>query len=93
MRKALFALAATLALSACAEGPGFGYYGGETAFYDDAYGPFYDGYWSGDTFFYSTGRGHAFVRDSGHHFRHDEATGFHGVHTHGGFRGFHHGHG
>jgi len=87
MKRALLAVAAALALSACAEGGGYGYYPGQTVYYDDAYGPIYDGYWNNDVFFYSTGRGHHFVRDDAHHFRRDSASGFHGVHTHGGFHG------
>jgi hypothetical protein len=93
MRVAFLAVSAALALSACAEGGGgYGpYFAGDTVYYDDAYGPIYNGYWGdGDVFYYSSGRGHAYVRDDAHHFRRDQATGFHSMHTHGGWRGFHH---
>jgi hypothetical protein len=55
-------------------------------FYDDFYGPFDDGYWGTDGFFYfSDGHG-GFRRDDEHHFRHEGADGFHGIHTaHNGF--------
>jgi hypothetical protein len=68
---------------AYADGP-MGYDG----YYDDAYGPFYDGYWGGDgAYYYSSGEGQAYHRDGGHHFRHDSNAGFHPVHggqAHGG---------
>jgi hypothetical protein len=96
MKKLLISLAASavaLTISACAGG----YYGpggpvvGPVAydgFYDDAYGPFYDGYWGGDgAFYYSDGEGHPFHRDTGGHFRHDMAQGFHPVHGFGGMHG------
>jgi hypothetical protein len=89
MKRVFLAAAAALALSACADGGGYGYYPGQTVYYDDAYGPIYDGYWDNDVFFYSTGRDHHYVRDEGHHFRRDAAGGFHGVRTH---RGFHRDH-
>jgi len=58
------------------------------AYYDDAYGPFYDGYWGDDgAFYYRDGRGRPFLRDGGGHFRHGPTGGFHGVHgggAHGG---------
>jgi hypothetical protein len=51
-----------------------------SGYYDDFYGPFYDGYWAADGYFYFTdGPGHAFRRDDYHHFRRDMAAGFHGV--------------
>ena len=93
MKTTLFAVAAALALSGCAEsGYGYGpYFAGDTVYYDDAYGPIYNGYWgAGDTFYYAPSRGRPFVRDEAHHFRHDQATGYHSMHTHGGWRGFHH---
>jgi hypothetical protein len=80
------ALLATAGLSACASygprGAPDGYYdaAGYNAYYDDAYGPFYDGYWDGDAFFFSRGRGRPFERDDGHHFQRTAANGFHGVH-------------
>lgn len=59
-------------------GPGAYDYDG---FYDDYYGPFFDGYWAPDGFFYySRGLGDGFHRDVGGHFRHDSAAGFHAVH-------------
>ncbi len=78
MKPASFALCAALALSGCA---GYGGYdtAGFNAYYDDAYGPFYDGYWRGDDFFYSAGRGRPFVRDEGHHFQRAPSAGLHGV--------------
>ncbi|THD56725.1 hypothetical protein [Phenylobacterium sp.] len=58
------------------------------AYYDDAYGPIYDGYWGDDdAFYYCDGAGHPFVRDGGSHFRHGPAGGFHGVHVAGGHAG------
>lgn len=81
---------AVTSLGACAmEDEGFHhrYYSGFEAavgydgFYDDAYGPFYDGYWGNDGFFYySVGAGRTYRRDEGHHFRHDAVAGFHEVH-------------
>jgi hypothetical protein len=91
MKPQSIALAAALALcsglAACASyGPGApdGYYdaAGYNAYYDDAYGPFYDGYWDGDDFFFSRGRGRAFERDTDHHFHRTGGAGFHGVHGH-----------
>lgn len=89
MKSVLIAISAGIALSgalcACATyggPPPHGYYdeAGFNAYYDDAYGPFYDGYWDGPDFFYATGRGQPFARDEGHHFQHAAASGFHGVH-------------
>jgi len=55
---------------------------GYDSFYDDAYGPYYDGYWATDGFFYYTDApGHAYRRDESHHFRRDMAMGFHSVHS------------
>ncbi|HLK25923.1 MAG TPA: hypothetical protein VKT30_14820 [Caulobacteraceae bacterium] len=66
-------------------GPYYGGTGAYDAYYDDYYGPFYDGYWGPDGFFYfSLGPGRGFRRDVGGHFRHDTASGFHGI------RGMHH---
>lgn len=81
MKPALIALAAALALSGCATYGGYDA-GGFNAYYDDAYGPFYDGYWRGDVFFYSPGRGRPFIRDEAHHFHRAPGAGFHGVHGH-----------
>ena len=77
MKSALIALAAALALGGCA---GYDYdSAGYSAYYDDAYGPFYDGYWRGDDYFYSTGRGRPFIRDEGHHFHRGPMEGHNGV--------------
>ena len=60
---------------------------GYDAYYDDAYGPFYDGYWGDDgAFYYSQGEGHDFVRDGAGHFQHGGGGGFHSVHGGGGRR-------
>lgn len=57
------------------------------AYYDDAYGPFYDGYWADDgAFYYCGGVGRPFVRDGGGHFQHGPSGGFHAVHGGGGGR-------
>jgi hypothetical protein len=90
---ALLAIASiSVALSSCASN-GHGLMGGGfasldyDAYYDDAYGPFYDGYWGGDGAFYHRERvGRPFTRDGGGHFQHAPASGFHGVHTSGGRR-------
>lgn len=92
MKHALLALTASLALSACADNMGYGpYFGGERAYYDDYYGPFYNGYWGGDgAFYYSPGRGRPYLRDEGNHFHHDmPGGGYHGVQTHPGWVGGH----
>ena len=93
MRKSLIALAGALTavtLSACAEDMGYGYFGGDTAYYDGYYGPLYNGYWGpGGDFYYSTGRGYPYVRDAGRHFRHDHPDGYHGVRSHPGWVGRH----
>jgi len=58
-----------------------------SAYYDDAYGAFYDGYWGDDgSFYYCPGPGAPFLRDGGGHFRHSGGAGFHGVHVGGGRR-------
>lgn len=90
MKRVLLAAAAALCLSACADS-GYGYnpyFAGDTVYYDDAYGPIYNGYWDGDVFLYSPARGRPYIRDEGHHFRRDQAGGYHSFHTHGGWRGF-----
>jgi hypothetical protein len=81
-------LLAAAGLTACAGGYGGGggapggYYdaAGYNAYYDDGYGPFYDGYWDGDTFLFARARGGPFERDEAHHFQRSAANGFHGVH-------------
>ena len=90
MKKTLTALGLTvglLGMSACASGP-YGYAGGYgpepvayDGYYDDFYGPFYDGYWAGDGgYYYTDAPGHPYHRDTGAHFRRDQASGFHAVH-------------
>ncbi len=64
------------------DGPGFYAYHpiGYDGFYDDAYGPFYDGYWGDGGFYYSTGEGRPYVLDRDNHFRHESGEGFHAFH-------------
>lgn len=81
--KRVLIVAAALSLSGCAAGYGsVGYAGGPYAydgFYDDYYGPIYDGYWGGDGFFYYRGGAHerAFRRGDAAHFRRDAGPGGH----------------
>jgi hypothetical protein len=102
MKRVLLTLCAgsVLMLSACADDSGFyrPHYAGATgfdAYYDDFYGPFYDGYWApGDAFYYRTGPHGFYHRDRGMHFHHGPGTGMHAVHgmphgTPGGGRGRH----
>ena len=50
---------------------------GQDAWYDDHYGPFYNGYWTAaGEFYFSTGPGRPFARDDGRHFRRVTAAGF-----------------
>jgi hypothetical protein len=92
MRLGLALATLSLALPACASYDR-GYRSGYAsldydAYYDDAYGPFYDGYWGDDGgFYYRSGRGRPFGRDGGDHFHHSPGGGFHGVHSSGGFHG------
>ena len=102
MKKILTAIGLSVGLfglAACATGPygppggGPGYYGPEPVaydgYYDDFYGPFYDGYWAGDGgYYYTDAPGHPYHRDTGAHFRRDQASGFHAVHGTGA--GVHH---
>ena len=47
------------------------------AFYDDFYGPFYDGYWTiSGNYFFTTGPARPYVRDDGRHFSKVMASGF-----------------
>lgn len=73
MKFVLIAPALLLTLSSCADYQGG--MGGRLAYngyYDDSYGPIYDGYWGeGDTFYYRSSRNGEYQRDSGQHFRHD----------------------
>ncbi|HKR88085.1 MAG TPA: hypothetical protein VJS38_07900 [Phenylobacterium sp.] len=92
MKRIMLAAAAALVLAGCETYDGYGYGGGGVAYYDDFYGPFYDGYWGRDNlYYYRHGHHGPWVRDEAGHFRHDHPQGFHGVHGHGGFMGFHHG--
>ncbi len=85
MKRLASLAAATLAaasLGACMDDMGYhhGPYAGAyiSGYYDDAYGPFYDGYWGdGGVFYYRTGPTGEFRRDDAHHFRHDAGQGFH----------------
>ena len=89
MLLAACAMLPALTLTACYDDGyygGVGYAGGPYAYdgyYDDYYGPVYDGYWGDDGFFYySDGHG-GHVRDDGHHYRHERfehGTRFHGDH-------------
>jgi hypothetical protein len=87
MKRLLIALCVTLPalpLAACADG----YYGGGAyagsayaynGYYDDYYGPVYDGYWGDDGAFYYRGSDHDrhFHRGDPAHFSHDGAAGGH----------------
>jgi hypothetical protein len=80
---ALAIAGAAMILPSCAT-PHFGSRLAYDAYYDDAYGPIYDGYWGDDgAFYYADGVGRPFVRDGGGHFRHGPSGGFHGVHVAG----------
>src|ERR1700722_12260092 len=58
------------------------------AYYDDAYGPYYDGYWGDDGgFYYRNGPGRPFGPGGGDHFHHAPSGGFHGGGHAGGGRG------
>jgi hypothetical protein len=90
---AMIGLTAAVALLAgCAEyGPGYvagpGVAVTYDGYYDDAYGPFYDGYWGGDgVFYYRRGEHDHFHPDRAGHFRHEPRPGMHPVHgrPHGG---------
>ena len=98
-KKMIIALCATvvaLPLAGCNEN---GYGGGVAVgygspyayngYYDDYYGPIYDGYWGdGDAFFYRSHSHGRYVRDAGGHFRHDAMNGYQPMHVNGpAFRG------
>lgn len=80
--------AASLLLSACADGYLYGppapYAGvAYSGYYDDYYGPFYGGYWGpGGYFYYADRDGQRYHRDSGRHFRRDQAPGYHAIQGH-----------
>jgi len=81
-------MGAAIGLAACEEDyhhHGF-FAGGDVAYadgyYDDFYGPFYDGYWGdGDVFHYRTARDGDFRRDDAHHFTRTAGNGFHNFHV------------
>ena len=53
---------------------------GYDGYYDNYYGPFYNGYWGRDNYFYySRGPGYGYVRDYDHHFRRGQWSGFHPI--------------
>ncbi len=86
MKKLLLSAGAFVLLAGCAGpryvGGGFGYDG----YYDDHYGPIYDGYWGdGDVFYYRAHPHGRYIRDTGGHFRHDGngVTGYHPMHVTG----------
>jgi hypothetical protein len=89
----VFAVVPALALAAC-EGmrhdqPGYVYVDG---YYDDFYGPFYDGYWGdGGYFYYRTGPDADWRRDDARHFRHEAGEGFNNFHVRAGVQGSHDG--
>jgi hypothetical protein len=99
IRQVLAVSAAVVVMAGCAD-YGMGYYGGPVAdveydgYYDNAYGPLYDGYWNNDTFYYRTSENDHWRRGDSKHFRRDSAPGFSHIHgtahasAHGG--GDHH---
>lgn len=103
MKRILIALCvagSAMTISACAGGYGYGtdvYAGGPygfDGFYDDFYGPIYDGYWGNDDrFYYRRGANeHRFHRGSPEHFRHGGVPGGHFHPMHGSMspgRGMH----
>jgi hypothetical protein len=94
MKPIFIASALMLSLSACADYQGG--MGGRLAYngyYDDTYGPIYDGYWGeGDTFYYRGSNSGAYLRDDGHHVRHEageQGHGYHQIRGHGPRSGGH----
>ena len=77
----LAAVAAVGLLAGCASGPGYGAQVavGYDGWYDDYYGPIYDGYWRGNVFFFRDRDDRPFRRDDGRHFRRGAAEGFHRI--------------
>lgn len=81
LRLAAATIATAIMLAACAGGPGSGYvgYNGGWAYdgyYDNYYGPIYDGYWGDDGYFwYRNSEGGHFHRGDRDHFRHDHPEG------------------
>ncbi len=84
MKRLLLGTCAVLMLAGCTT---YGRAGGGIAYdgyYDDHYGPIYDGYWGdGDVFYYRSSRHGRYVRDNDHHFRRDTSQGFHQMHVTG----------
>lgn len=85
MRKFLLGAGAALTLAGCA-GPA--YVGGGVVaydgFYDNYYGPIYDGYWGdGGVFFYRSGPHGRYIRDRDGHFRRNAMTGYQPMHVNG----------
>jgi hypothetical protein len=81
--------AAAVSLTACMDmghhhgGPYAGAY--VDGYYDDAYGPVYDGYWGdGDAFYYRGSADGEFRRDDAHHFSRATGNGFHPMHMRAG---------
>ena len=100
----LCASAAAVLLSACAYDDGYrhhGYAGGEVSvgygydgYYDDYYGPLYDGYWGGDgAFYYRSAEGRPYQRDTGGHFHREQVQGYHHVQGQTRGQGAYHGDG
>ena len=86
---AIAACGLALALAGCASGGGYaaGYGPGAgpgefDTYYDGFYGPIDDGYWGPDAGFYYHGSDGRMVRDGGNHFRHQNFSGSHGMHSH-----------
>src|SRR5579863_7869178 len=92
---AICAAASFMMLAGCAYDYGNGPYYGQVAvgygapvYYDDFYGPYWDGYWGPEgAFWFSEGPGRPFHRDLEGHFRREATAGFHPIM--GGGRGLH----
>ncbi|MGH6986683.1 MAG: hypothetical protein ACRED9_07580 [Caulobacteraceae bacterium] len=101
MKRAASVLAAASALALLAGCAGYGGYGpgggvavgfvapvGYDGWYDGYYGPIYNGYWGDNGVFYYRSTDHAaWHADSGGHFRHDAANGYHAWRGHQVARG------
>jgi|HubBroStandDraft_1064217.scaffolds.fasta_scaffold33357_2 hypothetical protein len=90
------AAATALSLAGCEANFGGHHAGVSVAYvdgyYDDAYGPWYDGYWgSDDYFYYRAGPSDTFHRDDARHFSHQQAQGAHSFHGRMGQRPVEHG--
>jgi hypothetical protein len=85
-------MTAAIGLAACESD--FHHHGGPYAgvevgyvdgYYDDAYGPVYDGYWGdGDVFYYRGSADGEYRRDDAHHFSRGAGNGFHQMHMRAG---------